>query len=150
MLAAAGWPTGLSGPLLAAHAFRRRVRVGDAVGPFRVPFSGIPAGCPLAVAALGVITWPWQAAVLACGATTARRYVDDRTAWHRGEGQACHIAAAAMWSATELYVSAAQLTISRAKSGVFASTGLGRAALREADPAAPVLLTFKDLGIQYI
>ena len=124
------------------------MRVGDAVGPFRVPLSGIPAGCPLAVAALGVVTWPWQLAVVACGATTARRYVDDLTAWHRGEHLGSHIAAAAMWSATELFVSAAQLTISRDKSGVFASTGPGRAALREADLAAPVLLSCKDLGVQ--
>ena len=52
-----------------------------------------------------------------------------------------------MWSATAIFVRAAQLSVSVAKSGVFASSAAGRAALPAADPAAPVLLSFKDLGI---
>ena len=32
VLSAAGWPAGVLEPLLAAYAFRRRLRIGDAVG----------------------------------------------------------------------------------------------------------------------
>ena len=122
LLVAAGWPASICGPLLAAYAARRRVRIGDAVGPFAYPAAGIPAGCPLAVAALGLVTWPWQVAMVQAGATTARRYVDDLTAWHRGEGEDSRVATAAMWSASALFAAAAQLTISAAKSGAFANT----------------------------
>ena len=146
-LVAAGWPAAILGPLLGAYAFRRRLRIGDAVGRFTVPVTGIPAGCPLAVASLSVLTWPWQVAVTAAGATAARRYVDDLTAWHRGPAEDAVVAAAAMWSATALYVRAAQLTVNDRKSGVFASSPSGRATLAADDPAAPVLLRFKDLGI---
>ena len=147
MLCAAGWPAAVLEPLVAAYSFRRRIRIGDAVGCFASPKAGIPAGCPLAVATLAVITWPWQVAATCAGATAARRYVDDLTAWHRGQADEGHVAAAAMWSATALFVRAAQLAISEAKSGVFSSSAEGRAALAAADPAAPVLLSFKDLGI---
>ena len=86
--------------------------------------------------------------VIEAGATTARRYVGDLTAWSRapqGEGWS---AAAAIWSATAVYAHRAQLTISAAKSGVFANSVEGRRRLREADPAAPLLLAFRDLGVQ--
>ena len=53
-----------------------------------------------------------------------------------------------MWSATAAYAQAAQLEVSASKSGVFADTLAGRVALEALDPAAPVLLTFKDLGVQ--
>ena len=147
MLGTAGWPSAVLEPLFAAYSFRRRLRIGDAAGSFTLPTAGIPAGCPLAVATLAVITWPWQVAVTGAGATAARRYVDDLTAWHRGSAEDGQVAAAAMWSATALFVRAAQLTISTAKSGVFTSSTEGREALAAADPAAPVLLSFKDLGI---
>ena len=147
VLTAAGWPAAILGPLLAAYSFRRRLRIGDAVGDFHRPCSGIPAGCPLAVAALSVLTWPWQVAVTGAGATAARRYVDDLTAWHRGDADDSRVAALAMWSATELFVRAAQLTINVAKSGTFSSSAQGRAVLAADDPSAPVLTCFKDLGI---
>ena len=147
MLATAGWPSCIHGPLLAAYGARRRVRVGDAVGPFHVPVAGIPAGCPIAVAALGVVTWPWQLAALQAGATTARRYVDDLTAWTRGDGEDCRVATAALWSASALFAAAAQLTISQAKSGAFASCPLVRAEIAADDPSMAILTTFKDLGI---
>ena len=148
MLAAAGWPQGISGPLLNAYAAPRRLRVGDVVGTFVRPVAGIPAGCPLAVAVLSVVTWPWQAMAAEAGATTVRRYVDDLTAWHRGIPEHCPLAASAIWTVTEVYAAQAQLTISAAKWGVFASTATTRAELSEREPAAPVLTTFKDLGVQ--
>ena len=147
MLSAAGWPQAILEPLLGAYSFRRRLRIGDAVGQFAEPRAGIPAGCPLAVASLAVLTWPWQAAMWEAGATAVRRYVDDLTAWHRGHALDGQVAAAAMWSATALYARAAQLTVHEAKSGVFASSAQGRAALAADDPAVQVLRSFKDLGI---
>ena len=85
VLTAAGWPAAVLEPLLSAYSFQRRIRIGDAVGCFANPKAGIPAGCPLAVATLAVITWPWQVAVMRAGATAARRYVDNLTAWCRAD-----------------------------------------------------------------
>ena len=62
-LAAAGWPASIAGPLLSAYSAPRRLRVGDATGRFVPPAAGVPAGCPLAAAALAALTWPWQLAV---------------------------------------------------------------------------------------
>ena len=87
------------------------------------------------------------ASVVQAGATAARRYVGDLTAWHRGPSVDGQVAAAAIWSATAIFVRAAQLSVSVAKSGVFASSAAGRAALPAAETAAPVLPSFKDLGI---
>jgi hypothetical protein len=58
-LARAGVPPAISRPLLAAYGFTRRLRVGDAWGGDCTPTSGIPAGCPLAVSVLAVLTAPW-------------------------------------------------------------------------------------------
>ena len=58
-LATAGVPPAISRPLLAAYGFTRRLRVGDAWGGDCTPTSGIPAGCPLAVSVLAVLTAPW-------------------------------------------------------------------------------------------
>ena len=125
LLAAAGWPAGLVAPLLAAYSAPRRLRVGDALGAFVSPAAGLPAGCPLAVSVLAVLTWPWQVAVAATGATRARRYVDDLTAWARGPLPVAAQAAAAAWVATEAFVAPSQLTIQLAKSGVFSGTRRG-------------------------
>ena len=148
VLSAAGWPAALAGPLLFAYGVGRRVRVGEAVGAFRPPVSGIPAGCPLAVAVLAVVTWPWQAAVVAAGASAARRYVDDLTAWSRAPFPEPAVVAAALWCATDHFAAAAQLQLNVAKSGVFASTGPARRRLRRLCPGPPLLRTFKDLGAQ--
>ena len=56
VLSAAGWPVGVLEPLLAAYAFRRRLRIGDAVGHIVGPSAVIPARCPLAVATLAGVT----------------------------------------------------------------------------------------------
>ena len=100
------------------------------------------------MAALSVVTWPWQSMMAEAGDTTARRYVDDLTAWCRGPPDDCPTAAAAMCSATAIFATRAQLAVSTTKSGVFASTAATRAALVAVDPAAPLLRSFRDPGIQ--
>ena len=106
--------------------------------------SGIPAGCPIVVAARGVIAWPWQASAQRAGATAARRYVDDFTAWARGEAEDCRVATG---QRRQYFATAAQLTISQAKSGAFANSPLVRAGIEEDGPSVPILTSFKDLGI---
>ena len=51
------------------------------------------------------------------------------------------------WSATALFATSAQLTISQAKSGAFANSLLVRAGIEEDGPSVPILTSFKDLGI---
>ena len=60
LLAAAGWPLAIVGPLLDAYRAPRRLRVAGALGEPFLPTSGIPAGCPIAVDVLAVLTWAWH------------------------------------------------------------------------------------------
>jgi len=110
--------------------------------------AGIPAGCPLAAAVLAVLTWPWQLAAEAAGATKARRHADDLAAWAHGPARHVPQAAAAIWTATVGFVAAAQLQLSEAKPGVFASAGPGRRWLCRRCPEAQLLRAFKDLGVE--
>ena len=74
-------------------------------------------GCPAATDWMALATWVWTHAVRAVPRSVSRAWVDDLTAWHRGAPEDSRVAALAMWSATELFVRAAQLTINVAKSG---------------------------------
>ena len=147
-LAAAGWPPSITGPLLPAYSAPRRLRVGDAIGRCATPMAGVPAGCPLAVAVLAALAWPWQLAVEAAGATKARRYVDGLTAWARGPPRQVPSVAAATWAATAGFVAAAQLQLSEPTSCVFAGTVSGRWWLQRRCPEAQLLRSFQDLGVE--
>ena len=125
-LAAAGWPAGVVGPLLSAYSAPRRLRVGEASGVVAPPKAGLPAGCPIAVSALAVLTWPWQLAVARAGATSARRYVDDLTARVRGLRAAGPGLASAVWLESALYAEATQLALNLEKPGVFSGCGRSR------------------------
>ena len=149
-LGAAGWPTGILEPLLAAYSAPRRLRVGDAIGRLTPPRAGLPAGCPIAVSALAVLTWPWQVAVSRAGATSARRYADDLTAWVRGPPIEGSSQVVAIWSATTAFATAAQLALNQAKSGVFSGCDRTRAQLLASAHGAQLLRTFKDLGVQQL
>ena len=118
-LAAAGWPAGVVGPFLSAYSAPRRLRVGEASGVVAPPKAGLLAGCPSAVSALAVLTWPWQLAVARAGATSARRYVDDLTARVRGLRAAGPGLASAVWLESALYAEATQLALNLEKPGVF-------------------------------
>ena len=150
VLAAAGWPQAIAGPMLAAYGAPRRLRVGEAIGAFVPPRAGLPAGCPLAVSALAVLTWPWQLAVQRAGATDARRYVDDLTAWHRGDPAVGPGIAVRIWEATLAFASAAQLSLHQEKSGLFSGSGHARRELQDSLPQVQVLTSFKDLGVQQL
>jgi hypothetical protein len=87
-LRVARWPAGLVGPLVAAYSAPRRLRVAGALGPQWAASSGVPAGCPLAVDVLAVLSWAWAATLAAVAAPpVSRRYVDDLTAWSAGSRQ---------------------------------------------------------------
>ena len=83
-LLAAGWPAAVWGPLVAVAAYEapRRLRVAGAMGPAWAPASGIPAGCPLAVDVLAVISVAWAVALAAAPLPpVARRYVVTCGLW---------------------------------------------------------------------
>ena len=71
-LARADVPPAISRPLPAAYGFTRRLRAGDACGGDCTPTSGIPAGCPLAVSALAVLTAPGACGRTVCAALWGR------------------------------------------------------------------------------
>ena len=130
LLAAAGWPAAVvavAGPLLAAYGARRRLRKGMQLAHSPAPVLVFGPTAPSLMAMAGRCT--------------------EGTAWSRGRELDRAVATAAVWSATALFAAAAQLRISVAKSGAFASTASARADLQVADPSAPVLRSFKDLGI---
>ena len=149
VLRAARWPEPLLGPLLRAYAFPRRVRAGDALGQPVAPVSGVPAGCPMAVAVVAVLTSAWASFVEAAELTRARRYVDDLCGWRVGSADEVLWAVHQAWAGSCRFASAAQLTLHPTKSGVFGSTRAVRADLRATMPGTPVLLALKDLGVYH-
>ena len=56
----AGVSEQLLGPSFAMYRAERAIRIGDAVGPSRLPQSGLPAECPFARFYLAIITQPWR------------------------------------------------------------------------------------------
>ena len=100
-LQAARWPAGLLGPLAAAYSAPRRLRVAGALGPRWVAASGVPAGCPLAVDVLAVLSWAWAAALRGLAAPpVSRRYVDDLTARSAGPRATVAETVTATWDLT--------------------------------------------------
>ena len=150
VLRAAGWPECIVGPVMSAYYGPRRLRVAGALGPAWDPLCGIPAGCPLAVDALAVLTWAWAVAVEAIpGPPAARRYVDDLTGWTRGSDPEQVVAAAAdLWGVTRRFADACQLDVNMTKSVMFGAPASVRQALAAAEPEVVVATCFRDLGIQ--
>ena len=64
-LARGGLHPRILGPLLAQYQAPRRLRVASALGEEWQPLSGMPPGCPLAVAALATLTAAWGMALVA-------------------------------------------------------------------------------------
>ena len=79
------------------------------------------------------MTWPWQVAVSQAGATSARRYVDDLTAWVSGPPMEGSAQAVAIWNATTAFATAAQLALNQARSGVFSGCDCTRTQLLVTD-----------------
>ena len=123
-LQAAGWDPKIAGPLLAAYQGARRIRVSGALGEAWEPRSGVPAGCPMAVAVLAVLTWPWASAMARVrNQPSHRRYVDDLTFW--GSGTVGEVVGMVQegWEVTRRFADALQLAIHGDKSALF---GLAR------------------------
>jgi hypothetical protein len=150
-LQAARWPVELTGPLWAAYLAPRRLRVAGAIGPEWEATSGVPAGCPLAVDVLAVLTWAWAAALAAMAAPPVnRRYVDDLTAWASGPRAQVTAAVAATWATTKKFAGAFQLDIHPVKTVQLGAARTLRQALAAAAPDAVVRRTFKDLGVHQV
>ena len=148
VLRSAAWPPGLSGPLLHAYGAPRCLRVGGALGDPWQPCSGIPAGCPLAVDVLAVITFAWVAAVRREAPALARRaYVDDLTAWGTGEAEPLQRAVEKAWDVTSGFAVAFQPTVNTAKMRVVAAPGPLQAGLSAALPGVTVRAEVRDLGV---
>ena len=145
-LATAGWPPGLCRPLLAAYAAPRRLRVAGALGEPWLPASGVPAGCPLAVAVLAVLTWPWAVRV-GQPPVSARRYVDDLTAWAVGPpGDVAHAAADAL-AVTRDFAAAVQFDVHPGKTFLFGSSLAVRTACEALGGGVAAVAVFRDLGV---
>ena len=150
-LLAAGWPAALWGPVVAAYEAPRRLRVAGAMGQPWLPTSGIPAGCPLAVDVLAVISIVWAVALAAAPLPpVARRFVDDLTCWKAGDVPAVAAAVSAAWESTMGFASALQLDIHPDKTVQFGASVLVREALVDEDPGLEVKRSFRDLGVQQV
>ena len=78
VLTAAGISPRVLRPLMGMYRGGRRIRVAGALGGEWTPESWVPAGCPLAVDVMAVLTWPWAGAMAELE-VNCRRYVDDLT-----------------------------------------------------------------------
>ena len=124
----------------------RAVRISDAVGSPRVPSSGLPAGCPFATIFLAIVTQQWRLLRDMQAGPSVRTWVDDCTAFVRGEAAAVELAGEAGRKAEEMQTMS--LTVNRPKSGVLGSSSRLTAAMRAA--AGPVFgctEALKDFGV---
>jgi hypothetical protein len=148
LLAAAGWPAALAGPLQDMYCAPRRLRVAGALGAPFLPTSGIPAGCPIAVDLLAVLTWAWHKRASALPKPlTLRRYVDDLTAWGYGPMTDMVEAIPAVHQCTHEFAAAFQLDVHPTNTVEFAASVTLRRRLGAADVAAVVRDQFRDLGV---
>jgi len=127
--------------------------VAGAIGPAWVPSSGIPAGCPLAVDVLAVISIAWAVALAAAPLPpVARRYVDELTCWMAGDLPAVAAAISSAWESTMGFAAAFQLEIHPDKTVQFGASAPVREALalEDEEPGLEVKSSFRDLGVQQV
>ena len=142
----AGVSQQLLGPAFAMYRAERAVRIGDAVGPGRLPQSGLPAGCPFATFFLAIITQPWRRLRGLQSRPSARTWVDDCTAYVQGGEAAVELAAEAGRTAEDMQ--AMSLRVNQAKSGVIGTSPQYTAAMRAAaGPLFGCTTALKDLGV---
>ena len=126
----AGVSEQLLGPSFAMYRAERAIRIGDSVGPSRLPQSGLPAGCPFATFYLAIITQPWRLLRDLQSGPSARTWVDDCTAYVQGRGAAVDLAAEAGRTAADMQVMS--LNVNLVKSGVLGTSTQLTAAMRAA------------------
>ena len=88
----AGVPQQVLGPCFATYRAERAVRIGDAVGPAREPFAGLPAGCPFAALFMAILTGRWRILRDLPTQPSVRSWVDDCTAFVQGRAPAVNLA----------------------------------------------------------
>ena len=88
----AGVPRVILGPCFAMYRAERAIRIGDAVGPARVPKSGLPAGGPFATLFMAVLTGKWRILRDLPSRPSVRTWVDDCTAFAQGREPAVQLA----------------------------------------------------------
>ena len=124
----AGVPQLILGPCFAMYRAERAVRIGDAVGPARLPQSGLPAGCPFATLFMAVLTGKWRILRDLPSQPSVRSWVDDCTAFVQGREAAVNLAAEAGRTAEGMQLM--RLMVHLDKSGVRGSDARLTAAMR--------------------
>ena len=148
VLARAGVPERLRGPIVAAYTAPRRIRVEAALGGEWEPSSGILPGCALAVFVLSILMRPWDRRVEKSHELLRRRiYVDDLTLWARGSADDAAEAVAAGLDTTAEYEAAMSWSLNAQKSAQFANTAALRRWLSSRHPTIPATNQVKDVGV---
>ena len=142
----AGVPQLILGPCFAMYRAERAVRIGDAVGPARLPQSGLPAGCPFATLFMAVLTGKWRILRDLPSQPSVRSWVDDCTAFVQGREAAVNLAEEAGRTAEGMQMM--RLMVNLDKSGVRGSDARLTAAMRAvAGPQLAGHKVLKDLGV---
>jgi ribonuclease HI len=150
VLARAGVPRWIRGPLVVAYTSKRRLRVDGALGDSWHPTSGVLPGCALAVFVLSVLIRPWDRRCERVDDTLRRRiYVDDLTLWARGCGDDVAPLIVEGLKITRDFEAAMgwRLHTGRGKSAQFANSAEIRKWLSQQTPAVEVRLQIRDLGV---
>ena len=134
------------GPCFAMYRAERVVRIGDAVGPCREPFVGLPAGCPYATLFIAILTGKWRILQDLPTKPSVRSWVDDCTAFVHGREAAVNLATEA--GVTIEAMEKMSLKVNRDKSGVRGSDTRLAAAMRAvAGPQFGCAKVLRDLGV---
>ena len=142
---AAGLPSELWRPMLAAYRLPRLVRADGLGGHAKAPLCGLAPGCPAATDWLALVMHCWAARVrVRAPGLVTRAYVDDLSAYTRDRGSVGDVQVA--WEVTEAFGAAFRLQLNSAKSVRYASQPADQAWLR-GQPGPPVCASFRDLGV---
>ena len=145
---ATGIPRRVYGPMLAAYSHPRRIVADGQTGALRVPFSGLPPGCPAATHWLALLMHSWARRLQADIADAQHReYVDDLTAFREHTDPPTAVGPVlAMIAVCHDLAAQARLALNHIKSRCFSTNPRTREQLAEAG-TLPCTSTWLDLGV---
>ena len=142
---AAGVPSEIWQPMLAAYRLPRLIRADGLAGPARSPCCGLAPGCPAATDWLALVMHYWTLRLREVApALIERAYADDLSAFTGLRGTLADVGTA--WKVTVAFGRAFGLVLNQAKSVRYATAAADRAALART-PGPPVCTSFRDLGV---
>ena len=145
---AARIPQAISGPMLAAYRFPRRLVADSLSGEEAIPVCGLTPGCPAATHWLALLMYGWARELQLTEPTVRHReYVDDLTAHRRHNDPTDAVARVTrMIQVTEALARDARLQLNLSKSRCFSTHAPTRLALQGATVVPPDD-HFIDLGV---